>query len=405
MEPALQLCDTAADALCAVEVAGLTPQALAVAVVRVQRVIDRLTLAHARLVAEADRAGVWGGSGARNMADWLAGQTCTSYREAVGRVQLGDTFGSVPELAEAVNAGEVSAATALALHDAVAAAPAGADVGGLVEAVKRTGPREAKAAAQRWTELNSAQPESEEEREERRYRRRSVRSAAPVDGMVTTTVVLPLLQSRRFINAISQAAGTPSEGDDRTNEQRLADGLVLLCDAYSKGEVKGGRERPTVLLVFDAEAYAGDSDTAAHTANGDRIPAHVARLFAENAHLQRVLRIGSKILDLGREVRFATGDHYRALVVRDGGCRWPGCHIPAAWCEIDHLVPFQSGGSSHLANLVMWCSHHHHEKHRPGVEVLGDASSLRLRLVTGQVIDCPPRGDRSPADRPAAAAA
>ncbi|MFM7253289.1 MAG: hypothetical protein ACKO27_09540, partial [Ilumatobacteraceae bacterium] len=45
-----------------------------------------------------------------------------------------------------------------------------------------------------------------------------------------------------------------------------------------------------------------------------------------------------------------------------------------------------------LDNLVLWCSHHHHRKHDAGVEVLGDAHHLQLRLADGTVIDCPPHG-------------
>ena len=190
-----------------------------------------------------------------------------------------------------------------------------------------------------------------EEREDRRYQRRSVRSGAAADGMVTTTVTLPVLQSRQFISAINFVAGTPGQGDTRTTEQRLADGLVMLCDALAKGEVKGGRERPTVLLVFDIEAYLGDTNTPARTANGDRLPACVARHLAENAHLQRVVEAGSRILDLGTVVRLASDDQYRALLVRDGGCRWLGCEIPAAWCEVDHLVPYPAGPTN-LDDLV-----------------------------------------------------
>ena len=390
MEATLTACDTAIAGIAAVEVSALTRDALGVAVVRVQGMIDRLTMAHARIVTEADRAGVWGGSGARSMADWLAQQTKTSYGDAIDRVKLGDAADAVPELADAVASGDLSAKSALALHSAVKEAPADADLAGLVKAVKGATPREAAAAGERFREVNRPRPETPEEAEDRRYRMRSVRSGQPDDGIVTTTVALPLLEHRKFINAINHVAGKPTEGDERTNEQRLADGLLLLCDAYAKGEVTGGRERPTILLVMDAATMAGDNDGPAHTAHGERIPAHVARRLFENAHLQRVVRVGSRIIDLGMTARYATESQYRALVVRDGGCRWPGCHIPAAWCEIDHLVQFPHGGPTDMDNLVMWCSHHHHEKHRPRVQVLGNAMDLRIKLTNGTTIHCPP---------------
>ncbi|MGB8858732.1 MAG: DUF222 domain-containing protein [Ilumatobacteraceae bacterium] len=387
MDAALDLGDTAASAIAAVELTLLSRQQLTLAVTRMQGLIDRFTVAHALMVAEADRQGVWQGTGARDMADWLTNTTKTSYGAANGLVALGETVEAAPEVAQAVVGGELSAASATTLHDAVTTAPSSADVGSLIQCVKGAKPASARRAAERWKELNTTSAVSEEEREDHRHQRRAVRSAPPVDGMVATTVLLPVLQSRQFINSLNAVAGKPYEGDERTTEQRLADGLIMLCDAFAKGEVKGGRERPTVLLVFDVDSYTGDTDTPARTANGDRIPACLARHLAENAHLQRVVQSGSRILDLGRDARLASDDQYRVLLVRDGGCRWPGCEIPAAWCEIDHLQPFPAG-PTHLDNLVLWCSHHHHEKHRPGVRVLGDAHSLRLQLANGTIVDC-----------------
>lgn len=406
MDTALASCASSISALAAVPLSGLTRDALGVASVRVQTMIDRLTLAHAQIVTAADRAGVWAGSGARNMADWLALQTKTSYGDANDRMRLGDAADSVPELADAVASGELSAKSATALHPAIKEAAHGADTAALVQKAKGSTPREAAAACEKFREDNRAKPETPEEAEDRRYKRRGIRSGRPDDGMVTSTVVLPVVEHRKFINAVSHVAGTPCEGDQRTTEQRLADGLTLLCDAYAKGDVNGGRERPTILLVIDADAMTGDNDGDAHTANADRIPAHIARRMAENAHLQRVLRVGSQIIDLGRTARLASESQYRALVVRDQGCRWPGCHIPPAWCEIDHLVPFPAGPTD-LANLVMWCSHHHHEKHRPGVVVRGDAHDFSITLSTGTTLHCPTpaaRAGKEPPPRTQAAA-
>lgn len=116
-----------------------------------------------------------------------------------------------------------------------------------------------------------------------------------------------------------------------------------------------------------------------------------------------MLSVGSQILDLGREVRHGTDAQYRALLVRDGGGRWPGCHIPAAWCDIDHLVPWEDGGRTDLDNLTLWCRHHHTRKHTPGVQVLGTVHHLELRLIDDTIIHCPPK--RNAATRPRTRAA
>ena len=97
---------------------------------------------------------------------------------------------------------------------------------------------------------------------------------------------------------------------------------------------------------------------------------------------------GNHILNLGRSVRYASDDQYKALFARDRGCRWPGCEIPAAWCEIDHLTPYSQGGATNLNELVLWCCHHHHEKHRPGVKTHGNTHNLQLELANGTIIDC-----------------
>ncbi|HQZ36949.1 MAG TPA: DUF222 domain-containing protein [Ilumatobacteraceae bacterium] len=282
----------------------LTVDDLAFGSLALQRHIDRMKALHAAIVNAADAGRVWQGTGARNMADWLAGATNTSYGDAASRVRLGETLDQSPELAEAVQKGEVSAATAETLHDAVTNPVADADVKDLIDAVRGTGPSDARAAAERFKNDHSS--ETAEQAQERRHEKRSVRSAPATDGMVTTTVTLPELQSREFHNAIGSVAGKPTEADNRTTEQRLADGLVQLCQAYAKGQVLGGREKPTILITIDALSFAGGANHDGTTAHGDRIPAHVVRHLAEHANLQRVLHAGALVLDLGREVRYAT---------------------------------------------------------------------------------------------------
>ncbi|MDO8364194.1 MAG: DUF222 domain-containing protein, partial [Actinomycetota bacterium] len=390
MREALDLLDLAADAVAMHDPHALTVDDLRDGVIGLQRHIDRVKGIHARLVAAGDSVGVWRGGGKRNLADWLSSLTGTAYGDAASRVRLGEALGASPELADAVDAGEVSAATAEVVHDAVTNPVPDGDVGELVEAVKGAGPRDAREAAEKFREVHTK--ETPEQAEQRRRSKRSVRSGPAIDGLVTTTVVLPELESREFHQVVSFIGGKPSEGDGRTTEQRLADGLIRLCKAYAAGTVGGGREKPTIVITIDADSFVGAANEPGVTAHGDRIPAHIVRRLAEQATLQRLIHDGNTILELGREVRYATDSQFKALLVRDGGCRWAGCHIPAAWCQADHLLAWEDGGLTDLNNLVLWCSHHHHEKHRPGVQVLGDVHDLRLRLANGTIIDCPTRG-------------
>jgi len=71
-------------------------------------------------------------------------------------------------------------------------------------------------------------------------------------------------------------------------------------------------------------------------------------------------------LDAGRTQRFATPTQRRALAVRDRGCAFPGCDTPARWCDAHHIAPYDHGGMTDLANLVLLCRHHHGITHRHG---------------------------------------
>jgi hypothetical protein len=59
----------------------------------------------------------------------------------------------------------------------------------------------------------------------------------------------------------------------------------------------------------------------------------------------------SQPLDVGRATRVVQPGQRAALAVRDGGCGFPGCHRPLAWCEAHHLWHWLDGGPTDLANL------------------------------------------------------
>lgn len=84
---------------------------------------------------------------------------------------------------------------------------------------------------------------------------------------------------------------------------------------------------------------------------------------------QVVLNDEGRILRLGVPDRCFTGWQRRAIILRDGGCIIPGCHIPAAWCEIHHVVPDVQGGPTHTDNGVLTCWFHHRTIDTSGWEI------------------------------------
>lgn len=71
-------------------------------------------------------------------------------------------------------------------------------------------------------------------------------------------------------------------------------------------------------------------------------------------------------VDVGRAARLATVAQRHAIAVRDGGCTFPGCDAPIAWCDMHHAHDWHHGGPTDLDNLVALCRHHHGVTHRNG---------------------------------------
>ena len=92
-----------------------------------------------------------------------------------------------------------------------------------------------------------------------------------------------------------------------------------------------------------------------------------ARLRAAMALLPPVLGgAPSQPLDLGRTTRVVHPAQRHALAVRDGGCVFPGCERPLAWCEAHHLRHWLKGGPTDLSNLALVCRAHHRAVHEQG---------------------------------------
>ena len=93
---------------------------------------------------------------------------------------------------------------------------------------------------------------------------------------------------------------------------------------------------------------------------GQRVPAgEFARLVCDCEVMRVVLAAKSEILDVGRVTRVVPRGLRTALVIRDGGCCFPGCDRPPEVCEAHHVRPWYAGGPTNLSNLVLLCPYHH----------------------------------------------
>ena len=154
---------------------------------------------------------------------------------------------------------------------------------------------------------------------------------------------------------------TDTEVDLRDAAQRDADALVDLAQrALGSGELPTeGGERPQVVVTVGLAVLQGRIGSAS-LALGGPINADIARRIACDARvIPMVLGARGEPLDVGRASQSVPTAIRRAVIVRDGGCAFPGCSAPARWCDIHHVIHWADHGSTSVANCVALCGRHH----------------------------------------------
>ncbi|NNG41285.1 DUF222 domain-containing protein [Flexivirga sp. ID2601S] len=170
-------------------------------------------------------------------------------------------------------------------------------------------------------------------------------------------------------SGLAGSGTTQTVRDERTPGKRRADALMELIAAGAKvaaGEAAPVGSAATILLTMDLTALT-EGLGGATTPSGDVLDAGAARRAACDAELiPAVLGGPSQPLDVGRRERLVTKGLRAAVVIRDGGCTFPGCDRPPGFCEVHHVRPWWAGGETSLTNSAMLCCRHHHEVHRHG---------------------------------------
>jgi hypothetical protein len=134
---------------------------------------------------------------------------------------------------------------------------------------------------------------------------------------------------------------------------------------------------------MDVEQLAKRAGGRALLDTGETITIQAARRLACDADIATVLVNGrGEILELGRTRRVASDAQYKALVIRDGGCRFPGCDRPPGWTQAHHIVEWPDGGLTNLDNLVLLCLAHHHLIHHQHWRIEGTAKNLKIHPPT-----------------------
>lgn len=187
------------------------------------------------------------------------------------------------------------------------------------------------------------------------------------------------LAAETVVTALHAYTDPPTDDDPRPTSQRYAEALVRICEVALEHLGEGGRPRAHVSVVLDwstlTEREVGRIDGEF---TGPIHPDDVHQLLCDSSISRIVTGPRSEVLDVGRSRRTVPPPMRRALVARDGGCRFPGCDRPPGFSDAHHVEHWVDGGATALDNLVLFCDRHHHVVHQPGWRVEFDGLDLRV---------------------------
>ena len=151
--------------------------------------------------------------------------------------------------------------------------------------------------------------------------------------------------------------------DPRSTEQRQHDVLTGLITAgvRSTGTEPGGvRSTAQVTAVISLEDLKQGKGVGWVEGIKEPLSATaIQKLVAASGYATMVEGDNGEILFLTKHNRLFTWQQIRALLVRDGGCVWPGCGATAGQCEAHHVEPWAHGGPTTVDNGVLLCPYHH----------------------------------------------
>ncbi|WP_143740721.1 HNH endonuclease signature motif containing protein, partial [Microbacterium sp. SZ1] len=140
-----------------------------------------------------------------------------------------------------------------------------------------------------------------------------------------------------------------------------------------------GGAAPTLVVTVDAKDLAANTGRARLPGSDATIPTAAAVHTACSGVIQRVVVDEGRIVGITVADRVFTVHQRRAIIARDTECLIPGCHVPAAWCEIHHVTAHAQGGPTSTDNGVPLCWWHHRSLDSSGWEIRMNNGTPQVR--------------------------
>lgn len=181
------------------------------------------------------------------------------------------------------------------------------------------------------------------------------------------------------------------EVPDDTDGQSADQASIDPCTDLGTGVVGTGLGAGVigkVAIHIPALTLFDHGQEQAYLENYGPISFETAQLFAGNAPgFTRILTDPDTgaTLSVGTK-QYKVPDSTRCWILyRDRTCRFPGCSVPAANCDLDHAVDWQFGGKTSVDNISALCRKHHILKHNTAWSyTMNDAGVLTWSSPSGR---------------------
>jgi Domain of unknown function (DUF222) len=374
-------------AVCAVQAgdpAALDAAGLADEVARLEVVSARLAARQVACVAVMEARGDASRLGFRSTQAWLRTVVRMAPGAAKGLVTLARRI-SCGVVGEHATAASFAAGRMLLAHARIVARtmaeiqPCLADPGEaakleeqLVGLAERIDPLRLASACRRLR--IQAAPEQAAAEEWDAFAQRDLSVAKTFAGLGAIEGTMDPLGTETVMTAIHAFAAHAGADDTRTPGQRRADALTEICRrvlGFGAPPTNGG-ERPQVAVIVplaELEERAG-AEPGELAWTGPISAALLRRLLCDASVHRIITDPASQPLDVGRTTRVVPAGLRRAVMIRDRHCQYPGCDVPAVWCDCHHRQHWSRGGATSLHNLIMLCGYHHTQLHLSGHAII-----------------------------------
>jgi hypothetical protein len=345
--------------------------------------LDAATHRLLELVRRFDAGSGWYTHGCLSCAQWLSWRIGLDLCAAREKVRVARALGCLPQIDDAFRRGWISyskvrALTRVATPDNEAS---------LLEMARSSTAAQLERICRGYRRaLNGLAGKLPCDDEDQRW----VRDRSTESGMIRIEVQLLPEEAALVLKAIEAArerawkakrasaeSSAEAERDtgavDRTARRGMlhrVDALVQIAEdslASSSAEPNG----PPVEIVVHVEADSLADPASAEGGtleDGSSLPRTTVDRLACDASVVTVVEDSrGNPLDVGRRRRTIPTALRRALRLRDGACRFPGCTNTRV--DSHHVVPWSRGGETKLSNLVSTCRKHHRYVHELGFRV------------------------------------